>query len=618
VSRRTTEVGPRISDFVTTVFDLRAGIRGDITDTIHFDVSGAHGESENNQTQRNYVLTSRARAAAFATNTTTCLPGAPNGSTAAGCVPVNFFGAAGSITPNQIPFLTADAGTSSRVQLSQARAIITGDFGLSSPFATDAINFAAGGEFRRYTAQNRNDVLSQTAGELGGAGGAAPNITGGYDVYEAIGELNVPLVQDRPLFDSLSLEAGVRYSHYTVFAPSSPHYNTTTYKIGGTWAPVKDIKFRGNYAHAVRAPNISELFSPQVVGLVSNGVDPCASLTNAGAPIPGRGNPTGDLRAICLAQGAPVSNINFIQLPTAGQSNATSGGNLNLKPETSNSYTFGTVITPQFVRGLSLTVDYYHIKVRKAITVPNVADALNACFGSITPASATSPACTQIRRNPATGGLDGDPATTGGIFLALSNQGSLETDGIDAALNYRRDLGFAKFNLAATGNYTFHSKFNANAGSPTSLNRECTGFYSTNCGTSAGSIQPKWQTSVRATFGFDDVDLSVLWRHIDSENQEPDDIVNGNGPACGPGNQAGGCAGKNFQHIPAFNYFDLSTRIGVTSNVDFTLTVSNLLDKKPPIVGTNVGAVSFNSGNTYPSTYDALGRLYAASVKLKF
>ncbi len=627
LNRRAVEVGPRISDFQTTIFDYRAGVRGDITDTLHFDVSGSYGESENIQTLQNYTLQSRIRSAVYATNTTSCLATPPAGGASptagTGCVPINIFGPANSITPAMIPYITATATTTVRTTLAQVRGVVNGDFGLTVPTASDPINFAVGGEYRKYGADQLSDTLSQTPGELGGAGGAAPEIHGGYDVYEAFGELNLPLVADKPFFKNLSAEAGVRYSSYSVEAAGNPSYKTTTYKGGLTWAVSDDVKFRGGYAHAVRAPNISELFTPVTVGLTNLSNDPCASLLSDGTRFRAAPTPGSPLANVCIAQGATAGNLASIAQPTAAQANLSTGGNLNIKPETSNSYTFGTVLTPTFVPGLSLTVDYYNIKVKKAITTPTPGDLVTACFGSVTAASASSAACTAIQRNPLTGGLDGDPATTPGLLAVLSNLGSLETDGIDVALNYKRDLGFADLTFTTTGNYTMNSKFNSNVLSANPLNRECTGYYSVNC----ASIQPKFQWTSRATFGFDDIDVSFQWRHIDGVKQEPLDACTANlpgttmpDPACSGPAFSGTLNGKtvNFGKIPSYDYFDLTLRFSVGDHLEFVATANNLLNKKPPVVGSTIGSTSYNSGNTYPSTYDALGRSYAVSAKIKF
>lgn len=609
VSRRTPETGPRISDFVTTVFDYKAGVRGKISDHLDYDIYGSYGESENLQSIQGYVLTSRVRAAAYATNTTTCLSGAPNGaSTTPGCVPVNLFGANGSITPAQAAYLVATSTTRVKTQLGQVHAQVSGDFGITSPAATDPISFAVGAEYRKYLASQSADTLAQTAGELGGAGGAAPNINGGYHVVEGFGELIIPLVQDKPGIESLTADGGVRYSHYEVDAPGNPSYNTTTYKGELAYSPGFGLKLRGNYAHAVRAPSIGELFTPVTTGLTNLSSDPCASFTSLGKA---KGTtPTGNLAAVCLAQGATAGNLANIFDPTAGQANLTSGGNVNVKPETADTFGGGVVFSPKFFSGFSTSVDYYHIRVVGAISSFTPGDIINGCFGNITAASATSTACQSIRRNPSTGGLDGDPGTTLGLITSLSNFGRIETEGVDVTFNYSRDIHFAKLGLSFLGNYTAHNRFQA---SPVSLNRDCVGYYSVNC----ASIQPKFQWSQRTTLSFDSFDVSLLWRHIDKERQEPDDVLNGNGPAFSGVSPVDGTT-VNYGYIKPYDYFDLSGRISVVENLSLTLTVQNIGNRKPPPTGTNIGSTSFNSGNTYPSTYDALGRRYAVTARVKF
>ncbi|WP_254602523.1 TonB-dependent receptor domain-containing protein [Sphingomonas bacterium] len=613
LSRRTTEVGPRISDYVTTIFDYRAGLKLGITQGIKLDVSGGYGESENTQTLQGYVLTSRVRSAVYATNTTTCLGGATGGASltaGTGCVPLNVFGDANSITAAQIPYITGESTTAIRTSLAQARAVLNGDFGFTSPLASTSIGFAAGAEYRKYRASQRSDTLAQTAGELGGAGGAAPNIDGGYEVSEGFGEVIAPLIQDRSFFRALTFEGGVRYSHYKVDAAASPTFNTTTYKAGGSWEPASGLKFSGTYQRAVRAPNISELFSPVSTGLTNLAIDPCAGAgptTNA------------NLRAVCIAQGAPASTIGLILNPTAGQANSTSGGNINLKPETSNSFTGSLILQPQqIIPGFSVRVDYYNIKIKGAVSSFAPGDLVGQCFGTAPAyalATTTNPACGSFARNPVTGGLDGDVATTRGLLTQISNLGLLKTSGIDLGINYRRTLtSYAKLSLGFQGNYTRDSKFQA---APGTLDRECTGYYSANC----ASIQPEFYWNTRATMTLsNDVDISVLWRHIDGVRYEPALITNAATTPFSGTITTGQLAGQtfNFGRIPSYDYFDLSFRFRATDNFDFGVTVDNLLNKEPPVVGSTVGSTSFNSGNTYPSTYDSLGRHYAFSARLHF
>ena len=594
--RRTTEVGPRISNFETTLFDYRAGVRGSITSSIDYDLSGSYGASTNTQTLQNYVSTTRTRNSLLANNTTNCISGGADG-----CVPINWFGPEGSINEQGANYLRVESSTTNKTALSQLRGIVSGDFGVAVPGAADAIGFAIGSEYRKYTASQRSDLLSKTAGELGGAGGAAPDINGGYDVKEVYGELIAPIIQDKPFFENLTLEAGARFSSYNVDAPSNPSYETFTWKVGGNWELVDGVKLRGNYSRAVRAPNIGELFSPINVGLTNLSTDPCAGngpVTNAA------------LRAVCISQGAPANTIGGILQPTAGQANASTGGNLNLQPETANTWTIGTVLQPSFAPGLAITVDYYNITVKDAVSTPLPGDAVFACFGGPPYTGAgvlpTNPACASIGRNPATGGLDGDVATTRGLFLASSNLGRIATDGIDVTASYSNDIGFAKLGIVGNFNYTLSSKFNADVtASGGGLNRECAGYYSVNC-SFTGSLQPQWQSSLRTTLSFDSFDMSLLWRHIDSMEQEPLDAVQ-SGPYF-----------VDYRQIKAYDYFDLTGRFNVLENITLIATVSNLLDKQPPVVGSAAGSTAFNSGNTFPSTYDALGRRYSMQVSVRF
>ena len=615
--RRTPEVGPRISDYNSQMFDFRAGVRGDITDKIGFDVWAARGISDKKQAIQNYVLLSRTQQALLASSTTTCFTTTNN------CVPINVFGPSGSITPDMVNFVSQQASTQVKSQLSQAHATINGDTPLQL-WAKNPVSFAVGAEYRKYHAEQRADALAKSAGELGGSGGAAPDITGGLDVYEGFAEVVAPIVSDMPFADELQLEAGIRRSHYTIATSTSPKFNTTTWKVAGSWAPVRDIKFRANYQHAVRAPNIAELFTPLTTGLTNLSQDPCINQ-----------NPVNNanLRAICLAQGAPAAAIGFIQNGTAGQVNITTGGNLNLKPEKANTWTVGAVMRPRFLPGFNATVDYYHIKVTDAITLPTPADIIFNCFGATPtspPPNASLPACTAIRRSANNGQLDGSPAEVPGLFGALSNQGVIKTDGVDFTFDYRHGLGTilnapAKWSSAFGGNWTHSQKFQA---TPTSISRECVGFYSVNCGFPAGGLLPEWSFNWRNTLSLGRVDLSLLWRYMSSMHYEKilpplfsGTIVSGGVPSnspilASPGTFNGETV--NFNRISAYSWFDFSTRFNVNEHFDLTFTVMNLFDKKPPVTGNTAGTTSQNSGNTFPSTYDPLGRRFAAGARIKF
>lgn len=596
VYRRTVEVGPRVSKFVTTMFDYKVGVRGSITNSLSFDLTGAYGQSNQVQNLSGYTLKSRVSQALLADNTTACR------TTSNGCVPLNLFGGAGSITPAMVKFIEGTSTVGVDTALSQVRGVINGDLGIASPGATTPINFAVGVEYRNYSFSRSPDNLSQVPGELGGGGGAVLPFTGGYNVTEGFAEGNIPLIEDKPLFNNLSLELGIRQSRYKVDAPNDPSFDTTTWKVGTNWEPIEGIKLRGGYQRAVRAPNIGELFAPLVTGLTSLAVDPCS-----GTKAQGNAN----LSAVCIAQGATAAQIaaGSIQDPAAGQANATGGGNPNLRPEVADTFTVGAVFTPTFLPGFSITVDYFNVKVNGAITSPTPADVINACFGSITAASATSTACTSIRRNPTTGRLSGPTGSVAGLPTPSSNLGRIDTSGVDLSAAYSTDVGFAKLALNLNGTYTIDNYFKA---TPTALNRNCVGQYSVNC----GSIQPKWQHNMRSTLDFGNANVSLLWRYIDAVDYERILTRRFSGTITG----SGALVGKtfDFNHIAAANYFDLSAGFKVMNNFSLDLLVSNLFDRKPPIVGSTLGTTGQNSGNTYPSTYDALGRRYTVTLGIKF
>jgi len=306
----------------------------------------------------------------------------------------------------------------------------------------------------------------------------------------------------------------------------------------------------------------------------------------------------------------------------------------------------GMVFQPEFLPKFSMSIDYYNIRVKDVIATATPGDVMYACFGNISAASATDPACTGIHRNPITGGLDGDPATTSGLPLPTTNLGELFTDGVDLLMNYKTDVGFGDLALSFTGNYTRNSEFNANVASPISFDRECAGYYSVNC-SFTGSIQPKLQFSQRTTLTMGKVDLSLLWRWIDSVKFEPQQLADDAAAAEAANHGAGGVllpidltkfnvAGfqqcpnyqtsdefgcmveEGFRKIGSEHYFDLTARFNASDNLTFTATVQNMLDNKPKLVGNSIGNTAFNSGNVFPSTYDALGRRYAVSAKLKF
>ncbi|MBL6746430.1 MAG: TonB-dependent receptor [Pseudomonadales bacterium] len=583
-ARRFVELGPRLNERQTRVWQFKTGARGDISDDLSWEVFYAKGESDLRSQQNGNGTRTRLTQSVQSTSTDACLD------SSGGCVPINLWGPLGSITPEVGAFLDVGNGGRTFTELDQAQAFITGDLPWALPTTDAPISGVLGYEYREYVGGLTNDLLSQTPGEVLGNGAAAPNRFGTYDVNEVFMEANIPVLRGADLAEELTLQLGFRSSDYSTTGVED------TWKVGGTWSPVASIQFRGNYQVVTRAPNISELFNPQVTGLSNFSSDPCAGA----AP-----NGNADLRAICLAQGAPATTIGGIVVDPAGQVNSTSGGNPLLQAEDAETWTIGAIWRPEFLPGLALTVDYYNIYVEDAITLPTAGDIFTGCFGpgyatgnlTISGASANSAACTGIRRNPETGNLFGNVGTTAGLPRFLTNQGTLETSGVDVTGNYTMETAIGSLSWNGSLNFTDESLFQA---SPSSLNRECTGFYSVNC----SSVQPEFMATNRFTLqtqAFDrDVDVSLLWRFLDEMVTEP--------------SQAGRFL-PQFTQMDAANYFDLTVRGSITEEFEFTLGILNVGDREPDFVGSNIGTTSFNTGNVYPSTYDPLGRRYSLTLR---
>jgi iron complex outermembrane receptor protein len=595
--RRNVEGGPRISDFNATYFDYQVGLRGDLNEDMSWDVYASYGQGDQFQVQKGYWMKSRFRNALLA---------GPNGcfsDLGNGCVPADYFGPTGSITEEMNAYMQGgESVITTKFDMGQVNGSLSGELGYTLPWASDAVNFAIGGEWRSYSASIESDLLSQ-ADDLGGAGGATPNTYGGYSVYEGVAEILVPVVQDAEFAKEITFEAGVRYSNYTVDDETSPKFDTTTWKLGLSWTPIDDVTIRGTFARAVRAPNITELFSPQNTGLTNLQIDPCANVNDNGQS--SGSAPTGALRDVCIAQGAPAGAIGFIPQPAAGQANGTFGGNLELIPETSDSWTLGIILQPEAVPGLTITADYYNIKVEDAITTPAPQDVIDACFDN---PSTDNVSCTAIGRSPIDGGLSGDNQVVSGLDLFTSNTGNLATDGIDFSVSYGYAISDSMdWNTRVVGNWTNSSTFQAVTG--VSLDRECVGLYSANC----PSIQPEFSFNWRNTVSWDAFDVSLNWRFISGNEYEDRE----NDPPF-VGVPEGLTTEEDFAETRPYHLFDLSVRYEVVENLTVTGTVSNLFDSEPPLTGSFIGATGFNSGNTYPSTFDTLGRRFSVQAKITF
>jgi outer membrane receptor protein involved in Fe transport len=461
-----------------------------------------------------------------------------------------------------------------------------GGYGWKTPWASDGVQVVFGTEYRRDTLDNKVDAL-QEAAQLSGSGGATIGINGSTKVQELFFEGRLPLAQDQAMAESLSIDTAYRWSDY------GNNVETDTYKIGLEWAPVADIRLRGSYQRAVRAANIVELFTAQGFNLFDANGDPCGiAAPNANATT-----------AECIATGVPASffdgvndNIQRATLDSpAGQYQFTQGGNPLLQPETSDTYSYGIVLQPRFAPGLAVTIDYFDIKIDDTIATFGSVNTWAACYTNNDPA-----ACARISRNPGNGSLWNGQ---GNVLDTGINIGSVQTKGYDLNVSYTGvEIGrFGSLGFNLTGTLLDELITDPGGGFPA---YDCVGFYSNACsnvlpGTPTAEWRHRFRTSWQTPW---DVDLSATWRYYGSSIG----LAGPNVPL--PANRID-------RKFAAQNYFDLAANWAVTEKATVTLGINNVLDDDPPL-SASVGTTG--NGNTFPQTFDALGRYVFLRARVGF
>jgi outer membrane receptor protein involved in Fe transport len=456
------------------------------------------------------------------------------------------------------------------------------------PWAKDGVGVSLGVEYRRETAANNPDAET-ASGDLNGTGGTVAPVHGSFDVKEVFGEVRVPIVQDASFAKDLTFEGGYRTSDY------SSSGNVSSYKAALDWQIVDDIRLRGSFQRAVRAPNVTELFTPVQFGLFG-GQDPCA-----GAVVPAN-------IAGCAHTGAVVgpnaNNYGHISACSAAQCTLQFGGNAHLKPEESNTYSFGAVFTPTFLKGFSATVDYFDITVNNEIHGIPPRVSLANCVALNAPVF-----CNNIHRSALSGEISGD----GFVSAILVNNGTLHTRGWDYEATYK--LSLADIGMGDHGSLVFHdvgTLLNIYGAEPVvgfgSYN--CAGLYGTVCGTP----DPKLRNTFRATWVSPwSLSLSMQWRYFGSatlDQLQANPLLAG-----GPDNI------PNDRKIPAYSWIDLSGVWKFHDGYNLRFGVNNVFDKDPPIVDSNgygLASPPFGNGNTFPQVYDTLGRTFFIGLTADF
>jgi iron complex outermembrane receptor protein len=400
IGRRPIEAGPRIFDQDVDTWYVSGGFDGEFElagRKMYWDVTGVKAENSAKQTKLNQF---NARSINIAMGDPDVCAATP------GCVPLNIVGE-GSMTEEMLDFVTYTGVDTSEQTLVDVTANLTGDL---FDLPAGPVGFAIGYEHREEDGSFTPDPVV-VAGET--ADVPANPTAGGYDVDDFYGEIVVPILKDRPAIDVLSFSAAVRYSDSSAFD------SETVGKYALNWGPIDTLMLRASFSEGFRAPNIGELynlgsrFDAQIT-------DRCSNVAPEDA-------------ANCAALGVPPG---YSQLNP--QISVDTGGNPDLVPETSDTFTVGfTYDTPMEGRlgldRLLLEVNYYDIDMEDAVQAPDAQDLLNGCISTL-----ESLFCDAINRNPS-----GTITSIGGV---LQNIGGIETTGLDINLDLATvDTGIGRF-----------------------------------------------------------------------------------------------------------------------------------------------------------------------------
>jgi iron complex outermembrane recepter protein len=556
-SRRYQEFGTRNSLRDTSSFQMVFGMRGDLSDAWSYDVFGNYSRSSVSQIQTGNLSVSALQASVLCDGGPTAI--------ASGCTApyANIFGGENALSAAAVAAISRTGAQIDTIETFQTVATVAGQLdSLTLPTAETAPAVVFGFEYREAEAQSNPD--SVLGPDVRGFNQSLP-VGGVVDVYEFFAEAEIPLVEGRQGMESLALNLAFRSSEYNTVG------QTETFAIGLGWQVDEQIRLRGNFNRAVRAPNVNDLFAPLTNGF-PGAQDPCS------------GGAFGSFSAAtnvasCTAAGVPAANVGTA-FQGNGQMEALFGGNPNLTAETADTYTIGVVATPNMIEGLTIQLDYYNISIEDAITTVPLQTLLNECHISNI---ATSCAILAGGRNPATGEMGANGFTPS---LTSINIGLLEAEGVDLRIDYSFDAGVigmpGEVGLSYYGGVTMVAD---TTNSPTSPVIACAGLYGLDC----GEPTPEYKHAVQSSWYTGPFTTSLRWRHVGAVNADPT-------------TQA--FIGNLSDNIEATNYFDVTFQYDITENFVTTLGVTNITDTDVPVLGSTAS----EQGNTWPATYDTLGR----------
>ena len=605
--RFNTDFGGRGEDHLREQTRAIVGVRGTFNEDWKYDVSFNYGNlstfyrTAGNLNRQKYANSINAVRNASGQIVCGINADASTANDDAACVPVNLFGE-GQPSRAAIDYFGYTSSRVQRANLYDVTGYVAGDLSQLFSLPGGPIAFVLGGEYRKETAFAAYDAF--TAGTSGVACPAAgctflntipdfrpPN----QIVKEGFAEVSVPLLKELPFAYELSVDGAVRVSNYNIGNTGT----VVAYNFNGTYAPVRDVRFRAGYARAIRAPTQSDLYSPLTQTFLNGLVDPCGQQNINNNPNRVRN---------CAAAGVPTTQtFNGVTEPFSNRAasgvSGVNGSNSSLTAEISDSLTVGALFLPRAVPGLTLSVDYYYIKISQAINTLTPQTIINQCYDS--PGGINNPFCASIFRNP-NGTFRGQSdvnnngtvvtlPTSGPSFVAGPfNYAKNTNSGIDIEAAYRGQLSSSvNFALRAIVSKALMKDNYTDINDPNFIIQQL------------GNLgDPEWQGTLSLNVSNKLFNFGYRFRGYDKTTIlafETQNSVQGR-PPTNPDSYS-------VVRYPLISYSDLRLDITPKSKFGFYVGVDNLFDQLGPY-----GLI----GNEAATQYDAVGRFLYAGASFKF
>lgn len=565
--------GLRGSQRDNTVVQYMMGLRGELSDSWSYEVYAMQGKTNIKQTQTGNLDTQRIQN----------LLEAEDGGNSICEGGYNPFGRL-SVSDQCVSYITVDATLAREFNQRIIQGYVTGDL---VELPAGYMSVVVGVESRKFDYDLDPGSLS---GPISGFNTQNP-AAGENEFNDVFLEAFIPLVDDANFAEAIDLNLGYRTSKskFTDIAKEieGDEDRNNAFKAELSWNIGDGLpRVRASYQRAVRAPNFTELFDGG--GSAPQYFDPCSQGTtfrdqngSAGA-------------ALCSATGVGSPDT-YVQTPGT-QASINTSGNVDLRPETADTFTLGLVQT--FDNGLALSLDYYSIDVKDAIINPNVNLIIADCYnyyGNNSNLSADYASCQYIVR----GGGDifflADPNTSDGNIPGI-NSGFIKTSGLDFQAGMRFDtdvLGGAYIKMDLYVNYLLEYETQELDFLPSIDYADTVAYF----GAGLGQSFPEWKANLNTLVTLGDFDIALKGRFIDGmQNRLAVEM---------PGETRPSGAGTTM-------YWDTSVTYNMSENHSLRLGVNNLFDKEPELYAPNV------QSGTDPSLYDVIGRRITLSANLKF